>query len=161
MDILPGDATPTQLSPGLQGSSMCSADKITRTGICTLRSMEWLARGDLLHRTVSATQYSWVIYVGKESERERVWVHAELNRFVVHQKWSQPGKSTKLNKALIYKNNNKGVPFVAHGKWIQLGTRRLRVRSLASLRGLRIGHCHELWWRSQTQLGSGVAVAVV
>ena len=30
----------------------------------------------------------------------------------------------------------------------------------ASLSGLRIWHCHELWCRSQTQLGSGVAVAV-
>ena len=27
--------------------------------------------------------------------------------------------------------------------------------------GLRIGHCCELWYRSQTQLGSRVAVAVV
>ena len=34
------------------------------------------------------------------------------------------------------------------------------VRSLASLSGLRIHCCHELWCRSQTWLGSGVAVAV-
>ena len=38
---------------------------------------------------------------------------------------------------------------------------RLQVRSLASFSGLRIKHCHELWCRSQMQLGSGVAVAVV
>ena len=31
---------------------------------------------------------------------------------------------------------------------------------LALLRGLRIRHCHELWCRSQTWLGSHVAVAV-
>uniref|UniRef100_A0A8C3X387 Dehydrogenase/reductase 2 n=1 Tax=Catagonus wagneri TaxID=51154 RepID=A0A8C3X387_9CETA len=37
---------------------------------------------------------------------------------------------------------------------------RLWVRSLASLRGLRIRHCRELWCRSQTRLGSGMAVAV-
>lgn len=30
-----------------------------------------------------------------------------------------------------------------------------------SLSGLRIWHCRELWCRSQTQLGPGVAVAVV
>ena len=36
----------------------------------------------------------------------------------------------------------------------------MQVRSLASLSGLRILHCHELWCRSQVQLGSGVAVAV-
>ena len=35
------------------------------------------------------------------------------------------------------------------------------VRSLASLSGLRIWHCHELWSRSQMQLRSGIAVAVV
>ena len=43
---------------------------------------------------------------------------------------------------------------------IQLGIMSWRVRSLASLSGLRIRHCHELWGRSQTWLGSGVAVAV-
>ena len=32
--------------------------------------------------------------------------------------------------------------------------------SLASLSGLRIQHCHKLWCRLQTQLRSGVAVAV-
>ena len=31
----------------------------------------------------------------------------------------------------------------------------------ALLSGLRIRHCRELWCRSQRQLGSGVAVAVV
>ena len=37
---------------------------------------------------------------------------------------------------------------------------RLQVRSLASLSGLRIRHCRELWYRSQTQLRSRVAVAL-
>ena len=37
----------------------------------------------------------------------------------------------------------------------------MQVRSLASLSGLRIQHCRELWCRSQAWLGSGVAVAVV
>ena len=38
---------------------------------------------------------------------------------------------------------------------------RLWVRSLASISGLRIQCCRELWCRSQMQLGSGMAVAVV
>ena len=38
---------------------------------------------------------------------------------------------------------------------------RLRVQSLASISGLRIWCCCELWCRSQTQLGSCVAVAVM
>ena len=53
-----------------------------------------------------------------------------------------------------------GVPDVAQWKGIQLGTVRLRVRSLASLGGLRIQHCHELWCRSHMRPGSRVAVAV-
>ena len=36
----------------------------------------------------------------------------------------------------------------------------MQVRSLASLCGLRIQCCHEIWWRSQTWLGSVIAVAV-
>ena len=50
---------------------------------------------------------------------------------------------------------------MAQGKQIRPGTMRFRVPSLASLSGLRIQHCCELWYRSQTQLGSYVAVAVV
>ena len=45
-------------------------------------------------------------------------------------------------------------------KHIRLGTMRLWVRSLALLSGLRIRCCHELWCRSQTRLGFGIAVAL-
>ena len=38
---------------------------------------------------------------------------------------------------------------------------RIHMQSLASLRGLRIQHCHKLWYRSQMQLRSGVAMAGV
>ena len=48
---------------------------------------------------------------------------------------------------------------VAQRKQIRLGTMRLWVRSLALFRGLGIRRCHELWCRSQTWLGSHVAVA--
>ena len=54
-----------------------------------------------------------------------------------------------------------GVPVVAQQKRIRLGTMRFRVRPLASLHGLRIWCCCDLWCRSQMQLGSGVAVALV
>ena len=53
-----------------------------------------------------------------------------------------------------------GVPIMAQWKRIRLGTMRLRVQSLASLSGLRIQHCRELWYRSQMQLGSSIAVAL-
>ena len=45
-------------------------------------------------------------------------------------------------------------------KRIQLVSMRMQVGSLASLNALRIRRCRELWCRSQTLLGSGVAVAV-
>ena len=53
-----------------------------------------------------------------------------------------------------------GVPVMAQRKKIQLGTMGLRIRSLALLSGLRIQRCGELWCRSQTTLGSCVAMAV-
>ena len=53
-----------------------------------------------------------------------------------------------------------GAPIVAQQKRIRLGILRLWVQSLASLSGLCIWHCHELWSRSQMWLRSCVAVAV-
>ena len=38
---------------------------------------------------------------------------------------------------------------------------RTQVRSLALISGLRIQHCRELCCRSQTRLGSGIAVALI
>ena len=68
-------------------------------------------------------------------------------------------------KGIIFSPKKKkeilGVAIVAQWKQIQLGTIRLWVRSLASLSGLRIQRCHELWYRLQTGLLSGVAMAVV
>ena len=43
-------------------------------GICTLRYKEWLSSGDLLYNTENSTQYSVIIYVGKES-KENECVH--------------------------------------------------------------------------------------
>ena len=53
-----------------------------------------------------------------------------------------------------------GVPTVVQQKQIWLASMRTQVGSLASLSGLRIWLCHELWSRSKVWLGSGVAVAV-
>ena len=43
----------------------------------------------------------------------------------------------------------------------QLVSMRTQVRSLASLSGLRIQRCCELWCRLKMWLGSGLALAVV
>ena len=61
---------------------------------------------------------------------------------------------------LHYLKYPAGVPVMAQQKRIQLGIMRLQVRSMASLSGLRIWRCCELWCRSQMWLGSGIAVAV-
>ena len=50
---------------------------------------------------------------------------------------------------------------MAQQKRILTRNNEVAVRFLASLSGLRIWHCRELWCRSQTQLRSRVAVAVV
>ena len=56
---------------------------------------------------------------------------------------------TFFNKFPYLKNKKTktGVPVVAQWKLIQLGTIRLQVRSLASISGLRIRGCRELWCR--------------
>ena len=48
------------------------------TGICTLRNTEWLAKEDLLYSKENSTQYSVIIYMGKESEREWICVYVWL-----------------------------------------------------------------------------------
>ena len=50
---------------------------------------------------------------------------------------------------------------MAQQQQIRRGTMSLQVRSLASLSGLRIWCGCELWCRSQMQLGSDIAVAVM
>ena len=52
-----------------------------------------------------------------------------------------------------------GVPIVAQQKGVQVGIMRLQVQSLTSLSRLRIQCCHELCWRSQARLRSGVGLS--
>ena len=70
---------------------------------------------------------------------------------------SIPGLGTFL---AVQTAKKKGVPLAAQRKPAWLVSVRMQVRSPASLRGLRIWWCRELGCRSQTQLGSCVAVAV-
>ena len=54
---------------GYQKRSVWAMAWVCGTGICTPRSMEWLANGDLFHSTGNAMQYSLIIYVGNESDK--------------------------------------------------------------------------------------------
>ena len=58
---------------------------------------------------------------------------------------------------VILQDSASEVPRVAQQKRICLESMRTKFRSLASLTGLKIWHCRELWCRSQTQFGSCVA----
>ena len=49
---------------------------------------------------------------------------------------------------------------MAQQKLIQLVSVRMQIQSLASLSGLRIQRCRELWCRSQMWLRFHIAVAV-
>ena len=65
--------------------------------------------------------------------------------------------SAKHNKWRTIKWGMPGVPNVAQWKRIWLVSIRMWVESLS---GLGIQRCHELWCRSEMQLGSRIAVAV-
>ena len=70
----------------------------------------------------------------------------------------------KGKKKLLQNPNSdmfKFFPIVAQWKRIRLVSVRMQVQSMASLSGLRIQRCHELWCRSQIWLGSYVVVPVV
>ena len=64
----------------------------------------------------------------------------------------------QLNLRIQFKIVKLGVPVMTQWKRVQLGT--MRLCSLASLSGLTIWHCHELWCRLQIWLGPGIAVAL-
>ena len=61
-------------------------------GMCTLRSMQGLANGDLLSSTGNVTQYSVMVYVGKESERE----------------WNKFGQETLLFSSVVKGTKDPG-----------------------------------------------------
>ena len=61
----------------------------------------------------------------------------------------------------VCKALSPGVLIMAQGVKNPTNVHKMQVGSLASLSGLRIPCGRELWCRSQTQLGSGVAVALV
>ena len=102
----------------------------------------------------SSQRQSWVLNLLSHNNRNSyfdfLWY---LHQFVARFKSKLLGF---LKKLVVME-----FPLWCSGYWIRLGIMRLWVWSLASLNGLRIRHCHELWCRSQTQLGSQVAVAVV
>ena len=76
----------------------------------------------------------------------------DLGWVICKEKLSTPkfGRCPLKSSFPLLKQLYLGVPVVAE----------MQVQSLASLSGLRIQHCHNLWCRSEVQLGSAVAVSV-
>ena len=62
---------------------------------------------------------------------------------------------------LLMRVLNRGVLVLAQWEQIWLASMKTQVQSLASLSGLRVQHCCDLWCSLQTWLRSGIAVAVV
>ena len=97
----------------------------------------------------------WTILV-KNKNKTNLQTNRKL-ALIIHTIYKVNGKQiTDLNVKC-----KAGVPNVAQWKRIWLAPMRMQVQSLALLSGLRIQHCRKLWYRLQTRLGSGVAVAVV
>ena len=67
---------------------------------------------------------------------------------------------SNYNRKKKINNRRRGTSHCGLAEMNLTRIRSLRVRSLASLSGLRIWHCRELWCRSKMRPGSGVAVAV-
>ena len=121
--------------------------------------MEWLANRDLLCSTRNSTQYSVIIYVGKEPERGKIneFKRKLSGHWVVRVLTQWANQSTVHGMAkLIYidKFINKGIQFIHSFNFYWKLYRqefpswrsgnesiRLQVRSLASLSGLRIWRC--------------------
>ena len=74
--------------------------------------------------------------------------------------WELPHAVGTVKKKKFKNKDNDRVPVLAQWKRIRLASMRMQIRSLASVSGLRIQRCRELWCRWQMQLGSPIAVAV-
>ena len=75
--------------------------------IYTLLYIKQIISKDLLYSTGNSIQYSVVIYMGKDSEKEWIYVYMYNNHFAVHLKLLQHCKSTILQYKIKIKLKNK------------------------------------------------------
>ena len=74
---------------------------------------------------------------------------------------SFPAAKAKWQTRLTHGIEKKHQSFHCDAAEMNLIAMRIQVRPLASISGLRIQHCLELWCRSQTWFRSFIAVAVI
>ena len=102
----------------------------------------------LLHLQASACAFAW-------AQNSHFQTRAQLSQGKDFQTFIYL-RVSGINKKSISRTSHHG-----SGETNLTVPMRTQVRSLASLSGLWIWCCRELWCRSQTQLGSGGSVAVV
>ena len=89
----------------------------------------------------------------------KIAIEKSLTEFALRQSQERSYMEWLLEEDVRLGVGSCGILIVAQWKPTRLVSMRMQFRSLASLSGLRIWRCHELWCRSQTQLGSGTAMA--
>ena len=75
---------------------MESVDWEIGTGIDTLLYTKSICNKNLVYSTGKSTQYSLMVYMGIESEKERIYVYAELIQFAIFLKLTQDCNSSIL-----------------------------------------------------------------
>ena len=114
----------------------------------------WWGSGWILE-TDSIRWFGWRIYkTGKDSR------FCSLNEQQGEAVVNWDGEDWRKSQFCRGKLPFPAVPVMVQWKRIWLGTMRFRVQFLASLNGLSIWHCRELWCKLQAWLISCLAVAV-
>ena len=106
--------------------------------------------------TLLEGMYKWCMVAAKKKTRMEVPQKTKQNYHMIQKSHFQ----VFIQKNLIRHFQLREFPLQLSGLRICLVSMRMRVQSLASLSGLGIWCCHELWFSSQMRLGSCIAVAV-
>ena len=111
----------------------------------------------------STGNYVWSLMMEADNVRkEKAYMYVQLGHHAVQKGKNTLGNNKKNKNKSTKKNGLKTRSSHCGSAETNLTSiHETQVQSLASISGLRIWHCHELWCRSQTQLRSHVAMAVV
>ena len=123
----------------------------------------WTLGPKLSHFCLAFHTFEWLNKNGKFKPRGHPsCIFFTWNFETSHMIWFNSMLMSHRNQYLgfLLKIKLWGASFVVRRKRIQLASTRMQVWSLASLSGLRIQRCRELWCRLQMQLGSRLAVAL-
>ena len=109
-------------------------------GICTWWYMEWLASGDLLYSTGNSSQYSVIIHMGKDSEKEWIPIHVNSVRLLYSRNYHSIVNQLCFIKILKTKKKKWSSHCGTMGLVVPL--EHWDIGSLIWHGGLRIQHCH-------------------